>query len=85
MKLTTEQKLEKAIEFIRSIEKLSNDDYSIVDNFDIENSWSDVECLECGGSDVKVYWNAPNAKYIDAKVIEDLSDKAWHLLIDLTD
>lgn len=85
MKLTTEQKLEKAIEFIRSIEKLSTDDYSIVDRSSIENSWSDVECLECGSSDVKVYWNAPTDKYIDAKVIDDLSNKAWHLLIDLAD
>lgn len=83
--MTTEEKLKKAIEFIESIEKLNKDSY---DNFNISDleEYARGECDYCG-DDVKVNLYFPshlkNIKYIDAKVLDDLSDKAWHLLFDL--
>lgn len=75
--MTTEEKLEKAIQFIKSIEKMNKKDYDVFNIVDIEG-----ECLECGSDDIELH-GPPYSKYIDSKVIDDLKDKAWHILFDL--
>ena len=84
-RMTTEEKLKKAIEFIESIEKLNKDSYDHFDISDLEK-YAYGEC-DCCGDDVEVQLRLPsylkNTLYIDAKAIDDLSDKAWHLLFDL--
>lgn len=86
LKMTIEEKLEKAIEFIKSIEKMNKNNYDTFDISDIENEAA-CECENCGDNvDVKFYWPGHislNTKYIDYRVIDDLKDKAWHILVDL--
>lgn len=86
--MTTEEKLEKAIEFIRSIEKMDTKNYEEFDLDDLANS-ADGECLECCSDDVEIHLHWPNnanasKKWIDSKAIDDLKEKAWHVLADLT-
>lgn len=86
--MTTAEKLAKAVEFIKSIEKLDKRDYDIFGLKDIENA-AYVECYECGNT-AHFEFNWPrdvssNTEYIDCKVIDDLSDKAWHVLADIED
>lgn len=88
MKLTTEQKLERAIAFIKSMQSLDKSKYDTFDLSDLERSAVGV-CDECGSDvDVKLRWPYSinlSTEYIDYKVLDDLSDKAWHVLADLTD
>ena len=51
--MTTEEKLEKAIEFIRSIEKMDTKSYKEFDLDDLANN-ADGKCLECDSDDVKI-------------------------------
>lgn len=87
-KMTTEEKLAKAIEFIKSIEKIDKRNYDTFDLNDIESE-SYAYCDECGDNvDFKVHWPrriSLNTEYIDYCILDDLSDKAWHILMDLTD
>ena len=76
MRMTTEEKLEKALDFIRYIEKLPTLTAS-----DILNSVSSSAFCEDCGMACTVWVSDSFTKY--AKV-EDLQDKAWHLLVDLT-
>ena len=84
--MTVEEKLEKAIEFIKSIEKMNKKDYDTFNIADFEE-YADGDCLECGEEvDVKLHWPSHislNTEYIDYRVIDDLKDKAWHILFDL--
>ena len=78
MKLTVEEKLEKAMDFIKSVENMS---FTTTTADDIADS-IDCYCEECGQQyDVDV--DNPNAEYVEARYIEELKDKAWHVLIDL--
>ena len=83
--MTTEEKLKKAIEFIESIEKLNKSSYDHFNISDLEKCASG-DCDYCG-DDVEVHLHFPShlktIEYIDAKAIDELSDKAWHLLFDL--
>ena len=86
--MTTEEKLAKAVEFIKSIEKLNKNDYDTFNLDDVENA-AYVECTCCGNT-ANFDFNWPrnvslNTEYIDWKVIDDLSDKAWHVLADIAE
>ena len=76
--MTTEEKLEKAIEFIKSIERLDACSYDIFSSDDI-----DAVCNECESDDIHIY--GMNGSYIDCKVLDELSNKAWHVLADITE
>ena len=83
-----EEKLEKALEFIRSIEKMNKKDYDVFNIVDLKDKM-EGECLECGSDDIELHGPyssniSLNTEYIDSKVIDDLKDKAWHVLFDLT-
>ena len=77
--MTIEEKLEKAIEFIHSIEKMSLKKTSIIDIIDDAN----IYCEECGNNCEYHVFNE-NAQYVDASIVDNLKDKAWHILADLT-
>ena len=78
--MTTEEKLSKAVEFIKSIDNMILP--TITTSNIIESA--DVYCEECGEEcDIDII--GPNTKYVEADVLEDLKDRAWHLLIDLVD
>lgn len=76
--MTTEEKLEKAIRFIKSIEQLDACSYDIFSLDDIN-----AVCNECESEDISFY--GMNSRYIDCKVLDELSDKAWHVLADIVD
>lgn len=76
--MTIEEKLEKAIEFIKSIDKA---DVPIMTTSDIiENA--DPYCEECG---VSCEFNSlgENERFVKASYFDDLKEKAWHLVFDL--
>ena len=93
MMLTIEDKLDKAIEFIKSIEKLDCSKYNRFKLGDLEKD-ARGECIDscmvddyCTDLEVQLHWPSgmSNAtKVIDEQVLDDLSDKAWHLLAGLT-
>ena len=75
--MTTNEKLEKAIDFIKSIEQL---DVPCIMTSDITNNMH-AYCEECGQEcDIEI---AYPQKYVEATAIDELKDKAWHLLADL--
>lgn len=78
--MTVEEKLEKAIDFIKSIESL---DVPITTRDDIIDE-SDVYCDECGVSTSIKTYNGSD-RFVEAKYVDELKDKAWHLLVDFTD
>lgn len=78
--MTVEEKLEKAIDFIKSIEHLDLP-YIIRDDI-IDKSY--VYCEECGFS-TSIKTCDGTDRFIEAKYVDDLKDKAWHLLVDLVD
>ena len=78
MNLTTEEKLAKAIEFIESIEKMSFPTMTTSDIIDSANPY----CIECGCA-CDIEFNSANDKYIEFNKVEELKDKAWHLLVDI--
>ena len=75
---TTEEKLEKALEFIQSVERLDTCSYDTFSSNDI-----DAMCNECESDDIS--FPGMDSKYIDCKVLDELSDKAWHILAELAD
>lgn len=80
MKLTTEQKLEKCIKFIKKIEKMD-----IPTNY-IEDYISYCGyCEECGSDDVDIEVRGDDMKIVDPKYLEELKDEAWHILADITE
>lgn len=87
--MTTEEKLDKALEFIKYIDSL---DISYRHKFspsDLEDE-SRCDCDECGNECYVTNIQLPSyvdvAEYfVSDKVIEDIKNKAWHLLVDLTD
>lgn len=86
--MTAEKKLAKAIEFIKSIQKLDKRKYDTFDLNELEK-FACAYCDDCDSVvDVKMNWPARiflNTEYIDYRVIDDLSDKAWHVLADIED
>lgn len=86
--MTTEEKLEKAVEFIKSIERLDKSQYGNFNMHDLEKE-AYAYCDECDDMvDVKLQWPSRvslNTEYIDWKVIDDLSDQAWHVLADIAE
>ena len=78
--MTIEEKLNKAIEFIKSIEKISIEELSTSDIIDSAY----VYCTDCGN---ECDFDSPKQEnyYVEVKHIDELKDKAWHLLFDLTD
>ena len=86
--MTTEEKLTKAIEFIKSIEKIDKRNYDTFDLDDIKDG-ATAYCADCDAYvDVDLHWPSNvtlNTEYIDYRILDDLSDKAWHVLLDLTD
>lgn len=76
--MTTEEKLEKAVKFIKSVERLDMHSYDIFSSDDIN-----AVCNECESDDISFY--GMNGRYIDCKVLDELSDRAWHVLADITD
>ena len=79
MKLSIEEKLEKAIDFIKSIESL---DLPIKPISEIVNA-TNIYCDNCG-EECDFDFSSPSGKYIAIDEIEKLKDRAWHLLVDLT-
>ena len=85
--MTIEEKLSRAIEFIRSIESLNkNSDY---EPFDLDSIDTSCTCNECGSSDCSVVMHLPyssnSSQYVDKNVLDGLVDKAWHVLADITE
>lgn len=85
--MTIEEKLAKAVAFIKSIEKLDKHNYDTFDLNDIENA-ATGECCECDSTDINIHLRWPNditlnTEYIDYRILDDLSDRAWHVLADL--
>jgi len=83
--MTNDEKLAKCVEFIKKIERFDKKNY---DTFDIDDTKPEhVYCDNCDEEiEVKRIWPAnaaENTEYIDYKVIDDLSDSAWHLLADI--
>lgn len=76
--MTTEEKLNKAIEFIRAIEKMSLSKKTTINIVDSAHAY----CEECG-YEVSLNFARPNVDYVEASFFDDLKDKAWHLLFEL--
>lgn len=77
--MSTEEKLQKAIEFIKKIEKMNLPTVEVGDIIHIE----DGECEDCGSSDVNCHIVNDDMEVILPNEIDELKDKAWHLLIDI--
>ena len=80
MKLTTEQKLEKCVEFIRKIEKMDIPVKCIEDCISYRGY-----CEECGSEDVDVDIYGDDMWVVDPKYLDELKDEAWHGLADIAD
>lgn len=78
--MSIEEKLEKALEFIKSISKMSLPTTTM---YDIIKD-AHVYCDECG-NECEIDVDGQNTQYVEASDIESLKDKAWHLLVDLQD
>ena len=78
--MSIEEKLEKALEFIKHISEMS---LPTTTTSDIIKD-AHVYCEECG-EECEVDVTGPNARYVEASDIESLKDEAWHLLVDLLD
>ena len=76
--MTIEEKLEKAVEFIKQV---SNAEFDVFSSKDVLEE-TDAYCNECCDIDLDVKYDL---EYVHADVIEDLKDKAWHVLADITD
>lgn len=77
--MTDKEKLEKAVDFIKSIEQL---DLPIVTTFDIIDD-AHIFCEECG-EESEIDCIGVNEQYVKAAELDELRDKAWHLIADLT-
>ena len=77
--MTDKEKLEKAVDFIKSIEQL---DLPTVTTSDIIDG-AHVFCEECG-EECEIDCIGTNEQYVKATTLDELRDKAWHLIADLT-
>ena len=78
--MTLEEKLEKAIDFIKSIDKTSLPTTTINDILDDAH----IYCAECG-DECEIDIGGCYSRYVDAKYFDELKERIWHLLADLTD
>ena len=78
MNFTTEEKLAKAVEFIESIEKMALPTMTTSDIIDSV----DIYCTECDCA-CGIEFDSTNDKYVEFSKVEELKDKAWHLLVDI--
>ena len=84
--MTTEEKLKAALDFIHGVEALDVNQYDIVSARTLED---DVHgyCSVCNEEvdDVQLCWPSimKDKKYIDMDAVDQLKDRAWHLLADL--
>lgn len=78
--MSIEEKLEKALEFIKNISKMSLPTTTTYDI--IKDAYA--YCDECG-EECEVDVDGQNTQYVEANDIESLKDEAWHLLVDLMD
>ena len=76
--MTVEERLEKAIEFIKSIERL---ELPTLTTSDIVDS-AHIYCTDCEADD-GFDFSGPNNKYVEVDAVDELKDKAWHLLADI--
>lgn len=90
--MTTEEKLQKAIEFIKSIENIKssfNCRFLDIDDLVIDVDTNYSICNECGSTDINADYKISNKysylKFVDSEILDELSDKAWHILADITD
>lgn len=89
--MTIEEKLEKAIAFIESVKNIDKKDFTAFNLDDIKDRIeATATCDECGcesSCSVELAWPSSIEfdGYINASVLDDLSDKAWHVLADLSD
>lgn len=80
--MTVEEKLNKAIEFIKEIDR------TILPTTTINDILDDIHiyCPECGNDcEIDIGGHYSYSRYVDAKYFDELKDKVWHLLADLTD
>ena len=70
----------KAMAFIESIKDMS---FSTVTTDDIISD-AHIYCDDCGG-ECEVGMNGKNNKYVEADQLEELKDKAWRILADLSE
>lgn len=77
--MTDKEKLEKAVDFIKSIEQL---DLPVVTTSDIIDD-AHIFCEECG-EECEIDCTGVNEQYVKAAELDELRDKAWHLIADLT-
>ncbi len=85
--MTTEDKLSRAVEFIRMVEALDKHDYDTLSLDDIEAHGYCPTCDdEVDGVELQWPYDANlKTKYIDTRVVDELKDKAWHVLADIAD
>lgn len=78
--MTLEEKLEKAIEFIKHVESI---DFPEAGSRDVAD-FIDVWCSDCGcNCDYEV--GDIHEKFVNASYINELKDQAWHVLADITE
>lgn len=81
IEMTVEEKLEKAIEFIKNIENMQLPVETVEDIIDS----ADIYCVECGFKTEVEVGNNSNRRFVEAKLLEDIKDEAWHLLADIAE
>ena len=75
--MTTQEKLDKAIEFIAKIEKMQ---FDITDAKDIIDD-ANIYCDECG---IKCNYDVVDLRqFVNARILEELKEQVWHVLVDL--
>lgn len=79
--MTVEEKLEKVVEFIKNIENMQLPVEITEDIIDSAN----IYCSECGFKTEVEVGNNSNRRFVEAKLLEELKDAAWHVLADITD
>ena len=79
--MTTEEKLEKAIKFIKNIENMQLPVETVEDIIDS----ADIYCSECGFKTEVEIGNNSNRRFVEVKLLEELKDEAWHVLADIAE
>jgi len=75
--MTTEEKLKRAIEFIKKVENI---DFNCLDVEDLVSIKG--ECAECGSCDIDIE-SRGDCMVVDPRDIDNLKDEAWHVLVDI--
>ena len=80
--MTTEQKLERCLEFLDKLERLDFENgYRIVSTDDVTG-----KCNECGSTNIDIDSGMVDGhSYIDTEVFDNLKDMIWHVKADITD